>query len=60
MNKIMLFSDYINNASNFAKPLTVSQEKECFEKFWQGEKQGKAPHARPWSLPRGTGADVYV
>lgn len=41
MNKIMLFSAYINNASNFPKPLTASQEKECFEKFWQGDKQAK-------------------
>lgn len=41
MNKIMLFSAYVNNASNFPKPLTPSQEKEYFEKFWAGDKKAK-------------------
>ena len=41
MNKIMLFSAYVNNASNFPKPLSEEEEKECFEKFWAGDKKAK-------------------
>ena len=36
MNKILLFSSYINTASGFPKPLTPSEERECFEKFKAG------------------------
>ena len=41
MNKIMLFSAYVNNASNFPKPLSESDEQMYFEKFWQGDKKAK-------------------
>jgi len=41
INKIMLFSAYVNNASNFPKPLTAVQEKECFDAFHKGDKDAK-------------------
>lgn len=41
MNKIMLFSAYVNNASNFPKPLTIEEEKLCFNSFWQGDNKAK-------------------
>ena len=41
MNKIMLFSAYVNNVSNFPKPLTLEKEQEYFEKFWAGDKKAK-------------------
>ena len=41
MNKILLFSSYINTASGFPKPLTPSEERECFEKFKAGDKSAK-------------------
>ena len=41
MNKIMLFSAYVNNVSNFPKPLSVEKEQEYFEKFWAGDKKAK-------------------
>lgn len=41
MNKIMLFSAYVNNVSCFPKPLTQEQEKECFQQFWQGDDKAK-------------------
>ncbi|MBQ3047807.1 MAG: RNA polymerase sporulation sigma factor SigK [Clostridia bacterium] len=41
MNKIMLFSAYINNASNFPKPLSQQDEKKYFEAFWGGDKSAK-------------------
>ena len=41
MNKIMLFSAYVNNVSNFPKPLSLEKEKEYFEKFWAGDKKAK-------------------
>ena len=41
INKIMLFSAYVNNVSCFPKPLTNEEEKECFEKFWKGDKKAK-------------------
>lgn len=37
MNKIMLFSSYVDNVSCFPKPLDAEEEKECFEKFKQGD-----------------------
>lgn len=41
MNKIMLFSAYVNNASNFPKPLSANEEKECFLRLKQGDKKAK-------------------
>lgn len=41
MNKILLFSSYINNASGFPKPLTAEEEKKYFKKFKQGDKKAK-------------------
>ena len=41
MNKIMLFSSYINNASGFPKPLTPEEEKMYFEKFKNGDNKAK-------------------
>ncbi len=37
MNKILMFSSYINNAQGFPKPLTSEEEKECFERFKKGD-----------------------
>lgn len=41
MNKILMFSSFINNASGFPKPLTLEEEKEYFEKFKNGDKSAK-------------------
>lgn len=41
INKIMLFSAYVNNASNFPKPLSADEEKECFLRLKQGDKKAK-------------------
>lgn len=41
MNKIMLFSSYVNNASGFPKPLTSEEEKMYFEKFKNGDTKAK-------------------
>ena len=41
MNKIMLFSAYVNNASNFPKPLTAQQEKEYFKAYKNGDNKAK-------------------
>jgi len=41
MNKILLFSSFINNAQGFPKPLTEAEEKEYFKKFKQGDKESK-------------------
>lgn len=41
MNKILLFSSFINTASGFPKPLSPEEEKECFEKFKKGDKKAK-------------------
>lgn len=41
MNRIMLFSAFVNNVSCFPKPLSAEAEKENFEKFWEGNKQAK-------------------
>jgi RNA polymerase sporulation-specific sigma factor len=41
MNKIMLFSAYVNNASNFPKPLEEKQEKEYFRRYKNGDKKAK-------------------
>ena len=41
MNKIMLFSSYINNNSSFPKPLTLEQEMECFKRLKEGDNKAK-------------------
>ena len=41
MNRILMFSSYINNAQGFPKPLTAKEERECFEKFKKGDKEAK-------------------
>lgn len=41
MNKIMLFSAYVNNASNFPKPLSQKQEKAYFDAFHKGDMSAK-------------------
>ncbi len=41
MNKIMLFSAYVNNASNFPKPLSEKQEKAYFDAFHKGDMSAK-------------------
>ena len=41
MNKIMLFSAYVNNVAGFPKPLTMEEEKAYFEAFHAGNKEAK-------------------
>lgn len=41
MNKILLFSSFINNAQGFPKPLTEKEEYEYFIKYKQGNKNAK-------------------
>ena len=41
MNKIMLFSGYINKASGFPKPLTQEEEKQLFLAFKAGDEKAK-------------------
>ena len=41
MNKILLFSSFVNNTSGFPKPLSLQEEKEYFAKFKQGDKSAK-------------------
>lgn len=41
MNKILLFSSFINNASGFPKPLSLKEEREYFERFKKGDKEAK-------------------
>jgi len=41
MSKIMFFSAYVNNASNFPRPLTLKEERAEFEKFWAGDQKAK-------------------
>ena len=41
MNKILLFSSYINTASGFPKPLTLEDEKKYFARFKNGDKKAK-------------------
>ena len=37
MNKILMFSSYINNAQGFPQPLTSEEEKDCFKRFKEGD-----------------------
>lgn len=41
MNKILLFSSFINNAQGFPQPLKEDEEKEYFLKFKNGDKEAK-------------------
>lgn len=41
MNKILLFSSFINNAQGFPKPLTQKEEMEYFEKYKKGDNEAK-------------------
>ena len=41
MNKIMLFSSYVDNVSQFPKPLSPEEEKVQIEKFRQGDEEAK-------------------
>lgn len=41
MNKILMFSAFINNASGFPQPLSLEEEQECFKKFKEGDKGAK-------------------
>ncbi|MEG1500220.1 MAG: RNA polymerase sporulation sigma factor SigK [Clostridia bacterium] len=41
INKIILFSSYVNNATGFPEPLTLEQEMECFKRFKEGDLESK-------------------
>ncbi len=41
INKILVFSSFVNSASGFPKPLTPEEEKEYFAKFKNGDKEAK-------------------
>jgi RNA polymerase sporulation-specific sigma factor len=41
MNKILMFSAFINNASGFPQPLTLEEEQKCFRLFKSGDKAAK-------------------
>lgn len=41
MNKILLFSSFINNAQGFPKPLSENEEKEYFLKYKNGDQEAK-------------------
>ncbi len=41
LQKVMLFSAYVNNNSSFPKPLTAKQEAEYLEKFQNGDLKAK-------------------
>ena len=41
INKIFVFSSFVNSASGFPKPLTLEEEKEYFRKFKEGDKNAK-------------------
>ena len=41
INKILVFSSFVNSASGFPKPLTLEEEKEYFKKFKEGSKEAK-------------------
>lgn len=41
MNKILLFSSFVNNSSGFPNPLTEDEEKLYFEKFKNGDEKAK-------------------
>ncbi len=41
MNKILLFSSFVNNSSGFPKPLTPEEERQCYENFKKGDTASK-------------------
>lgn len=41
MNKILLFSSFVNNSSGFPNPLSEKEEKEYFAKYKQGDDKAK-------------------
>ena len=41
MNKIMLFSSYINNSYGYPKPLTPLEEKNYLQRYWEGDEIAK-------------------
>lgn len=41
MNKIMLFSSYINNSYGYPKPLSAEDEKKYLERYWAGDEIAK-------------------
>lgn len=41
INKILVFSSFVNSASGFPKPLSLEEEKENFRKFKAGDKAAK-------------------
>lgn len=41
INKILVFSSFVNNASGFPKPLTAEEEKEYFNRFKAGDLKAK-------------------
>lgn len=41
MNKIMLFSSYINNSYGYPQPLTPDEEKAYLDAFWAGDELAK-------------------
>lgn len=41
MNKILVFSSFVNTATGFPKPLTLEQEKKYFEEYKKGSQKAK-------------------
>jgi len=41
MNKILLFSSFINSATGFPKPLSPKEERKYYDKFKKGDKKAK-------------------
>ena len=41
INKILVFSSFVNSASGFPKPLTLEEEKEYFKRYKEGSKEAK-------------------
>ena len=41
MNKIMLFSSYINNSYGYPQPLSAEEEKKYLQAFWAGDELAK-------------------
>ena len=41
MNKIMLFSSYINNSYGYPQPLTIEEEQQYLQAFWAGDELAK-------------------
>lgn len=41
IQKLMLFTSYVNNTSSFPKPLSSEEEKKYLEKFFEGDKEAR-------------------